>query len=52
MEEGEGRGFLKEVKEDDIYQKFGHLKFGHIFGQRDRQTDRQKDRQTGRHCGS
>ena len=48
MEEGEGRGFLKEVKEDDIYQKFGHLKFGHIFGQRDRQTDRQTERQTDR----
>ena len=26
--------FLEEVKEDDIY-----LKFGHFFGQTDRQTD-------------
>ena len=44
---GEG-GFWEEVKEDDIYQKFGHLNNSDtfFFGPTDRQKDRQIDRQT------
>ena len=40
--DGRGRG---EVKEDDIYRKFGHFKIRTNFfgGQTDRPTDRQKD---------
>ena len=53
--DGEGRGGEgEEVKEDDIYLKFGHLKI-HFFWtdrQTDRPTDRQTDRPTDRHCGS
>ena len=37
-------GVFKEVKEDDIYLKFGHLNNSDIF--LDKQTDRQTDRQT------
>ena len=43
---GEGRG--GEIKEDKIYQKFGHFKNldKYFLGQTDKQTNRHTDRQT------
>ena len=48
--EWEGRSFYEEVKEDNIYLKFGQLKDSNnfFFGQTDRKTDRPTDSQTDR----
>ena len=47
-----GRGGVEEVKEDDIYLKFGFFWDRQTHTQTDKQTDRHADRQTDRHCGS